>query len=306
MTEAQKFVQWYELEIAAGRKPRVKLNHALIRKTLPGHEHVRPIKRLFGGAAKAALYETYIQMSWAQDAVISKDTILSIIDDNGVDKVDEFFDYCVRVGLIQAEKFRESEGYSNSVVIEDQESCARKYYDNAAEAERKRRSRGGGLSADSPNPNPETVGGKSGGLPVIVFDLCISFKELDTPQVREALTRWKTHLVSVKGRQFEQMAFDALQSMYQGRPRDLVDDINHSVTNGWKTIHESEASKRRRIGFEKKPSEPTRRRTIENFVEHPKPPPLSDAQRKANRELINEAFSKAGKKDSNLNKPGAR
>lgn len=134
-------------------KPRAQLKHALIRVNLLNLAKVRALKRLFGITSKLALVEVYLTMSCATNAVISRDAILDIAEDNEVQDPEGFFSYCLKEGLIQPEM----DGFSNSVVIEDQEAYAKKLKMKSDESPITPAS-----PPDSPGKNPGNSPGENG------------------------------------------------------------------------------------------------------------------------------------------------
>lgn len=58
-----------------------------------------------------------------------------------------------------------------------------------------------------------------------------------TPETVEAVERWRKYLKSRHRRDFGQLETDALLSKYSTRLPELSADINHSISNGWKTIN---------------------------------------------------------------------
>lgn len=222
------------------KKPRAQLKHALIRVNLLNLAKVRALKRLYGITSKLALLEIYLTMSCATNAVISKDAILDIADDCEVKDPDGFFKYCLQEGLIQAEM----NGYSNSVVIEDQESYAKKLKMKPTEEE-----------PDEPPMLPTIPGNNPGkspaecGLPesdndtdsdneskkeTVILTAVIS--SLDKPECRDALTRWIAYQAQQHKTEMSEMAIGSFQQLYTGRPDELVRDVNYTISQGWKSI----------------------------------------------------------------------
>jgi hypothetical protein len=97
---------------------RVQLKHVLLDVDLPNHNKIRMLQRIHNVNGKCSLYEVYAAMAKATNAVIEKELIIIIAEDNDVANPEGFFEYCLEKGLIRAEL----DGYSNDNVIKDQES----------------------------------------------------------------------------------------------------------------------------------------------------------------------------------------
>lgn len=99
---------------------RAQLKHVLLDVDFLNNPKVRSLKTKFGHISQLCLIDIYSAMSRATNAVIDKDCIEAIISEYEV-KI-EFLDYCLEKGLISSEMG----GYSNSVVIKDQEQYFKK------------------------------------------------------------------------------------------------------------------------------------------------------------------------------------
>jgi hypothetical protein len=97
---------------------RVQLDHVLLDVDLPNHNKIRMLQKIHKVQGKCSLYEVYAAMAKATNAVIEKELIIIIAEDNDVTDPEDFFKYCLEKGLIRAEL----DGYSNDNVIKDQES----------------------------------------------------------------------------------------------------------------------------------------------------------------------------------------
>lgn len=228
---------------------RAQLKHALLKKDLPNHPKVKALKRVHGVAGKCSIYEIYMLMSGATNAVVDKDSILQTAEENGVTDIEGYFQYCLDKGLIQ----RELDGFSNQPVIDDQEAYYRKLIELEADAERKRqvreRERQERLKADNPSDNPATVPGLSpdippdnprtgSGKPVYVDDNVIDPNiKLDsrltlpngynTPEMREALGRCAAKLEE-SGRKLNQITLEA-KICSLGTPARLLAALRHTA-----------------------------------------------------------------------------
>lgn len=205
-------------------KPRMQLKHALLRTTLPSQHKIRSLKRVHGVAGKCSLYEIYLAMSAATNAVIDQDCIFEIAEDNDVKDLDGYLSYCLEKGLIQ----RELDGYSNQPVIDDQEAYHARMVKLDEDAERKRLAREQerlknmehppsvhGQSTDIPPDSPRT----GSGFPVYAYgndnDLdpnningLVLPGEFNTPEIRGALTACVARL-KLSGRTLDQIMLDA-------------------------------------------------------------------------------------------------
>lgn len=120
---------------------RAQLKHLLIDVHFFNLPKIRALGKHFGISGKLSLVEAYCQMSCSTNAIISRDALECIAEDNEIEtsKIDEFIKYCLAHKLI----IEESKGYSNSRVIKDQES-----YGNKLEKDRKRKD-SSGIRAES-------------------------------------------------------------------------------------------------------------------------------------------------------------
>ena len=212
--------------------PRAQLKHALIRVNLMQLGKVRALKRLYGLTSKLALIEIYLTMSCATNAVISKDAILDIAEDNEVKDAEGFLTYCIAEGLIQPEM----SGFSNSVVIEDQEQYAKKLKIKPTESV---------SSPDSPGKNPGKSPDKH-GFPDNDSDTDTdlrSKKEVVGPSlpvansILEAVGRWGIYLKRKWSRELDEIQRDTLLMNWSARPpNELIDGINQSIEKGYRKI----------------------------------------------------------------------
>lgn len=164
---------------------------------------VRALSKKFSKVAPLSLTKIYFGMSASEGAKIDEDALCDILDGDGIKKHEEFISYCLDKSLIKL--FREiSPGESREKTI---------------------------------SPGNET------GLPDIDYDneyesikLIIAIPEFLEPKTAKAIERWKAHRQAI-GKPFDQMALDSLINLYQGRASELAEDIDHSISNGWKTLN---------------------------------------------------------------------
>lgn len=143
-------------------------------------------------------------------------------------------DFCISEQLLESS----GENLTLGRIAEDQESVASR---RDSDAERKR------LQKDSArNPVGKEVEGAR--KPYTYTSPLPSTSDLDpeeivipavygTPETVEAVERWRKYLKSRHRKQFGQLETDALLSKYSTRLPELSADINHSISNGWKTIN---------------------------------------------------------------------
>lgn len=99
---------------------RAQLKHVLLDVDFLNNPKIRTLKTKFGQLAQLCLIDVYSAMSKATNAVIDEDCLLSILSEYQLN--DTFLAYCLDKRLIHTEM----NGYSNSVVIKDQEAYYRK------------------------------------------------------------------------------------------------------------------------------------------------------------------------------------
>lgn len=58
------------------------------------------------------------------------------------------------------------------------------------------------------------------------------------PACRDAIERWKSHICTKHKRQFTQQQVDATLMSYALRPDELIENINHSIISGYRSIYQ--------------------------------------------------------------------
>lgn len=164
---------------------------------------IRALMRKFKKMAAMALVQIYLSMSAAEGARIDEDALCDILENCEVKNHEAFIAYCLDKSLIKL--FREK-------------------------------------ISDSSDKIPTSPGSKS-RLPDIDYDneyedreLKIAIHDFQTVKITAAILRWREYRRAI-GKPFDQMALDSLLSLYAGRAGELPDDIDHSISNGWKTIN---------------------------------------------------------------------
>lgn len=200
---------------------RAQLKHVLLDVNLPNHNKVKTLKRLFGAQGKCSLYEIYAAMSKATNAIVEKDLIIIIAEENDVTDPEGFFTYCLDRGLIQVE----SSGYSNQPVIDDQESL----YKTQARWKKTREKQ-----KDTPSPQRDSSDANARkseylNIELLNTDLDLILNgEFDTPLIRKALDSCRSKLRESK-RDLNQQTLDAL-CMRKGSPELLLAALSHTAT----------------------------------------------------------------------------
>lgn len=59
---------------------------------------------------------------------------------------------------------------------------------------------------------------------------------MDSPEIKQIISLWREYLQRNHKRTLDFMARDALLNRYNRRPKELIDDINYTIENGWKSI----------------------------------------------------------------------
>lgn len=201
---------------------------------------IRALGKVHGNEGLLAIVDIYMAMSRATDAIIEFEALIAIAEDWKVKFPEKFFQYCLDRGLVQVD----GHGYTNSVVVKDQEQYAQKC--------KKTTDRQGSPGESRP---PEVFreifpGSLPGNTPFEEkkkpdSDIDIDNEDLKkewnvppvlyTAEVRKALNLWDKNLRKF-GKALDQISLEALLSQYHGRPKDLIADIQHTVTNGWKSL----------------------------------------------------------------------
>jgi len=187
---------------------------------------IRALMRKFKRSAGLALVQIYLAMSAAEGGRIDEDALCAILEDNEIKSPEAFISYCIDKSLIKL--FREK-------------------------------------ISDSSEINPAFPGNET-RLPDSDYDneyedqeLIIALPEFRDVKIAAAILRWREYRRASFGKSFDQMALDSLISLYAGRANELPDDIDHSISNGWKTLN---AKNRPRAG----PAQKSTRDTLNEMM----------------------------------------
>lgn len=231
----------------------------------------------FGSASQACLLEILCAMSKATNAQVDEDFIYSRIHKHRIEQASDLFNYLLEKKIL----FKDGNGFSNGPVIKDQESYSRKLEASNARVTRFRGKKEA-LPSERETRTPDIDSDYDN-----VIDLNILKED---PKAVKAIARWIEHRRKIN-KPLDQMAVDSLIMLYGGRYDELPDDIDHSISNGWKTLNAKPKQQPSKVF---KPPEPAVRRTINNYV-----PPTQEERKRltpeqvaANRKLIEEKLGK--------------
>lgn len=244
----------------------------------------------FGSNSTACLIEIMCGMSRATNAQVDDDFIFSRISKHQIKDGSDFLDYLISKSIL----IKEGEFYSNGVVIADQESYAQKLEASNERVTRYREKRNalhGTSETISPDNDYDTdneyikekIQPKSDPLDLSVVPL----------KVTKAINRWENHRQRI-GKPLDQQALDSLVMLYANRFDEMPDDIDYSITNGWKTLQQKPRHQQNQKTT--KPPDTPVRRHLENF----KPPTKEEMQKPTEeskariRELIATKLEKRG------------
>lgn len=167
---------------------------------------IRALSRKFGKISAMCLTQIYLAMSAAEDAKIDDDAILDILENAEIENIQDFIPYCLEKSLIKL--YREK-------------------------------------ISDESQINPIISGSKS-GLPDSDYDtdndydsdhdLEIQLPEFRQPKISSAIARWVKYQRKIK-KPFDQGALDSMIMLYEHKPQELPDDIDHSITSNYKTLY---------------------------------------------------------------------
>lgn len=73
------------------------------------------------------------------------------------------------------------------------------------------------------------------------FDWSSAPAGMDTPEVRAAFERWSSYRQENRWGAWKSQTIDAKLNEYQGRPGDLIADMERSIANGWRGIFPDKA-----------------------------------------------------------------
>jgi hypothetical protein len=196
---------------------RAQLKHVLMDVDLPNHNKIRLLKSVHGNAGKLAYYELQMAMSKATNATVDKDLIILIAIESEVADTESFFKYLLDKGLIQ----KESNGFSNTPVIKDQESYFKKL-----DSDRKRKGKGKESEKVLKDPDIDTD-----------FDIDIDLNKeewtipakCDTPEIRAALEPCLQRLKK-NGRELDQIGLDAFFLNLALDPKRILAALTHTTS----------------------------------------------------------------------------
>lgn len=220
------------------KKNRVQLSHVLIDVDFFDKPKIIALGEKLGQPAIHLLIRVYAAMSKATDAEIDVSCIEYLARIIGFKDLANFLTYCVERGIL----CEGSQPYmlTNIRVIEDQEKLAKNREESRLRQEKLRDKR---VTNALPTRLPDTdtvtdtvldplVEGGAGETTGAAVP-----SALKTPEVEQAITRWRAHLRKNHKRNFDPIAEEALYASYATRREELIRNIEWSVQNGWKTIN---------------------------------------------------------------------
>lgn len=234
---------------AASKKKRAQLDHALIDVDFFHKPTIKALRRRYKLAGLVAYQEIIFQISRATDAEIDTDTALASAEEFEIIESEEFLTYCLSQNLLN----KSPNGKITQVrVAEDQERLAKNRDDYRRRQVKSRDARvtdtektrdttqNKRVSVNTEDLNTEDLkdpkrGVQGGGD-------CTGAKipaALNTPEVAQAVGRWRAHLLKNHNRVFDAIAEESLYASYATQRDDLIRNIEWSVQSGWKTIREA-------------------------------------------------------------------
>lgn len=213
------------------RPGRAKLKHVLLDVDLPNHNRIIPLTKLFKVMGKCALYEIYMAMSKGTDAVIDKELLLCIAENNQVEDPEAYFQYLLEKKLI----IEDDGGFSNGRVIKDQEAYHRKLESGKKRKESVQKCSDKKRRTPEPDIDIDTDYDIDNDLVVKNKKKVTIPPELSAPGTRAALRDWATHRKQI-GHPLTQSMAEAIIKDYITRPDELVRDIRHSIKNGYQGL----------------------------------------------------------------------
>ncbi len=181
-------------------------------------------------------------MSRATNGLVTRDAMASVAREvlqnvgTATATFESVMKYCIETEMIYEEK----DGYfTNERVVKDQESCAVKR-ESSNERQKKFREKkvvnSNALLTRLPVTDTVTEYDTDNDLDLNSLELEIALPEFQNTETSTAIVRWARHQKKL-GRGFDQTGVDSMLNLYRGSPRDLSIDIDHSILNGWKTLH---------------------------------------------------------------------
>lgn len=250
---------------------RAQLKHVLLDVGFKDKPKIIDLEVEFKPIARLLLIDILAACSSASNAEITINVCKHLGNRIGIgsESVEKVLDYCIKHDIL----FLVNGKITNSRVIKDQES-----YFNKLESDRRRKESKRNPSGNNTDPDID--------FDIDIDKLEIVIPEFQDPKISKAITRWKQHRQKL-GKPFDQMALDALQSLYRGRANELADDIDHSISNGWKTLNAKSRDK-------PQAQAPQIRQTLQTYIpptESEKARPSEESKRRV-RELIAKTLEK--------------
>lgn len=262
---------------------RAQLKHVLLDVDFFDKPTIRALGYKHSQIAVLLFIRWMMLMSRATNGLVTRDALASVAREvlsgtgTAIANFESVLNYCVETGMI----YEEGDGhFTNERVVKDQESCAVKRK-SSNERQKKFREKERGVDNASLTRLSDTVTAIDN-----INKLEIVIPEFQDPKISKAITRWRQHRQKL-GKPFDQMALDALQSLYRGRANELLDDIDHSISNGWKTLNAKSRDK-------PQAQAPQIRQTLQTYIpptESEKARPSEESKRRV-RELIAKTLEK--------------
>jgi hypothetical protein len=156
-----------------------KLKRAYINVGYPRHADILSLTNRFGIQGKCASYDLILAMSDASNGIIDRDAFLYTCKLNEVKDPEAFLAYCTEKRIF----IEVSGGYSNSIVLKDQENYAK-----VLDEDRERKRNKSGIRPESERKLDIDIDNDPD-----LNKIEIALPEFQTPKLSRAIERWRQH-----------------------------------------------------------------------------------------------------------------
>jgi hypothetical protein len=186
----------------------------------------------FGDEAPAAIMRLILKLINEKEARMKKSQVLAMWRASGTDqgKWAEIMEYYIKCGWLV-----EQDEWICSVRVGKERARVEQKRSTLSANAKQKQSKSSANEQQSSSKSSDTDTDTDTGSDLDHIKLEIALPEFQEPKISKAIDRWRRHRQKID-RPFDQGALDSLQSLYAGRANELAEDIDCSITNGWKTL----------------------------------------------------------------------
>lgn len=225
----------------------MQLKHILLDVDFFDKPKVRALSFRHKKTASGWLIQSYMQMSRASNALVTRDTLESLAFEWGIEDIETVLSYCIEHGLIT----QHGDQYSNERVEKDQEKYAVKLENSADRVARFREKKEEKCNAlQTRTSDTDTVIVSSLLSPSLVLEGVpgetqagekVEFPEAQTvaeTRAHAAIERWGEYMTKTLKKPWSQLQADSLMMRYHGRADQLTRDIAQAMASGWRSVRD--------------------------------------------------------------------